>query len=42
MSVAHHEDMLQDLYDDVVAEFPQYTEEQCEAITLQRWEDQLR
>ena len=39
MSVAHHADMVLDLYDEVLAEFPDATAEQLEQITMQRWED---
>tara|TARA_Y100000768_G_C23875691_1_gene632651 strand:- start:394 stop:522 length:129 start_codon:yes stop_codon:yes gene_type:complete len=39
MSVAHHADMVLDLYDEVLAEFPDATAEELEKITMQRWED---
>jgi hypothetical protein len=31
--------MVLDLYDEVLAEFPDATAEQLEQITMQRWED---
>ncbi len=39
MSVLHHESLLETLYEEVCEEFPSYSEEQCETIAKQRFED---
>ena len=39
MSVLHHESILETLYEEVLEEYPQFDEEQCESIAKQRFED---
>jgi|TARA_R100000278_G_scaffold118199_1_gene98660 hypothetical protein len=39
MSVLHHESILETLYEEVLEEYPQFDEEQCETIAKQRFED---
>ncbi len=39
MSVLHHESILETLYEEVLEEFPTFSEEQIETITRQRFED---
>ena len=39
MSVLHHESILETLYEEVLEEFPTFSEEQIETITKQRFED---
>ena len=39
MSVLHHESILENLYEEVLEEYPQFDEEQCESIAKQRFED---
>ena len=39
MSVLHHESILETLYEEVVEEFPTFSEEQLEKIVYQRFED---
>ena len=41
MSVLHHEDMLQDLYEETAAEFPNSSPEAIEKITLERWNNDI-
>ena len=42
MSVLHHESILETLYEEVLEEYPQFDEEQCESIAKQRFEDYSR
>ena len=39
MSTLHHESILETLYEEVLEEYPQFDEEQCETIAQQRFED---
>lgn len=39
MSVLHHESILETLFEEVCEEYPQFSEEQCEVIAQQRFED---
>ncbi len=39
MSVLHHEALLETIYEEVLEEYPQFDEEQCESIAKQRFED---
>ena len=39
MSVLHHESILETLFEEVCEEYPQFSEEQCETIAQQRFED---
>ena len=39
MSVLHHESILETLFEEVSEEYPQFSEEQCEVIAYQRFED---
>lgn len=39
MSTLHHESILEDLYEEVLQEFPQFDAEECEAIANARFED---
>ena len=39
MSTLHHESILETLYEEVLEEYPQFDEEQCESIAKQRFED---
>ena len=39
MSVLHHESILETLYEEVLEEYPQFDEEQCETIAQQRFDD---
>jgi len=39
MSTLHHESILETLFEEVCEEYPQFSEEQCEVIAQQRFED---
>ncbi len=39
MSTLHHESILETLYEEVCEEYPQFSEEQCETIAQQRFDD---
>ena len=39
MITLHHESILETLYEEVLEEYPQFDEEQCESIAKQRFED---
>ena len=39
MSVLHHESILETLFEEVCEEYPQFSEDQCEVIAQQRFED---
>ena len=39
MSCIHNESILETLFDEVCEEYPQFSEEQCEVIAYQRFED---
>ena len=39
MSTLHHESILETLYEEVLEEYPQFDEEQCESIAKRRFED---
>ena len=42
MSTLHHESILETLYEEVLEEYPQFDEEQCETIAQQRFEDRCQ
>jgi len=42
MSTLHHESILETLFEEVLEEYPQFDEEQCETIAKQRFEDMLQ
>ena len=39
MSVLDHEAILETIYEEVLDEYPQFDEEQCESIAYARFED---
>jgi len=39
MSTLHHESILETLFEEVLEEFPTFSEEQCETIAKRRFED---
>ena len=39
MSCLHNEALLETLFEEVLEEYPQFDEEQCEVIAKQRFED---
>ena len=39
MSCIHNESILETLFEEVCEEYPQFSEEQCEVIAQQRFED---
>tara|TARA_R100001463_G_scaffold32623_3_gene72975 strand:- start:269 stop:397 length:129 start_codon:yes stop_codon:yes gene_type:complete len=39
MSTLNHESILETLFEEVLEEYPQFDEEQCESIAKQRFED---
>jgi len=39
VSTLHHESILETLFEEVCEEYPQFSEEQCEVIAQQRFED---
>ena len=39
MSVLHHEALLETIFEEVLEEYPQFDEEQCESIARARFED---
>ena len=39
MSCIHNESILETLFEEVCEEYPQFSEEQCEVIAYQRFED---
>ena len=39
MSCIHNESILETIYEEVLEEYPQFDEEQCESIAKQRFED---
>ena len=39
MSTLNHESILETLFEEVLEEYPQFDEEQCETIAKQRFED---
>ena len=39
MSTLHQESILETLYEEVCEEYPPFSEEQCETIAQQRFED---
>tara|TARA_B100000427_G_C15459980_1_gene573569 strand:- start:178 stop:306 length:129 start_codon:yes stop_codon:yes gene_type:complete len=42
MSTLNHESILETLFEEVLEEYPQFDEEQCETIAKQRFEDMLQ
>ena len=42
MSVLHHEEILENIYEQVIEEMPHLTEEMCESIAKSRFEDLLQ
>jgi len=42
MSTLNHESILETLFEEVLEEYPQFDEEQCESIAKQRFEDMLQ
>ncbi len=39
MSTLQHESILETLYEEVLEEYPQFDEDQCESIAKQRFQD---
>ena len=42
MSTLHHESILETIYEEVLDEYPQFDEDQCESIAKQRFQDLLQ